>query len=89
MSVLGKVTKQQVRRQRPWEGCTGLGSAWHLRTEFLCVRIPRTKPGSSHSVTCRINGIFVAIPMIKHQTETTLRKEGFILAPGLRCNFEV
>jgi hypothetical protein len=33
-----------------------------------------------------MNGTFVAVTVIKHLTETTLRKEGFILAPGLRYN---
>lgn len=45
-----------------------------------------TRPGSSHPVTCAMNGTFVAVTVIKHLTETTLRKEGFILAPGLRYN---
>lgn len=42
-------------------GPTGIVSAWQVRTEFLCIRIPMNTPGPSHSVTRGSNYIFVAV----------------------------
>lgn len=68
------------------EGSTGLVSAWQVRTEFLCVRIPTTRPGPSHSVTPALITSFVAVAVMKYLLEISSRKGGFILAHGWRCS---
>lgn len=81
--VTGKDTEALEAGDR--DSSTGLVGVWQVRTEFLCIGTLITRPGPSHSVPHRINYISVALPVMRHLTETTLRKGSFVLAPGLRC----